>query len=283
VPVAVDTLNAGERAGPYDLVLDAEMGAAMAVATGDDNQRYLEGTALPPTLLATQAYRGQFAAMLDLVPEQIFAAARSGVHGQHDLLLHRPVVPGERLCTVVETHSAKAAGDNLRITLLHTSTDADEQLVAEQWWTTVLLGTTGPATGPDLPDYRFADLGGRRLVAEEIFQIDREMARRYAEVSGDFSEHHFDVEAARRSGYEGPFLHGLCTMALCARVVVQRVCGGEPTRLRRLAVRFASPAFLDRDLAVGIHSLGEDSYAFEATSGGDTVIRNGFAELRTLG
>ena len=255
----------------------------MAVTTRDDNPRYFQGRALPPTLLATQAYRGQFAAMLELIPDPIFAAARSGVHGQHDLLLHRPVVPGEKLRTVVETHSAKVAGDNLRITLLHTTTDADERLVAEQWWTTVLLGTTGNTTGPDLPDYRIADFGRRGPVAEEVVPVDREMAHRYAEVSGDFSEHHFDVEAARRSGYESPFLHGLCTMALCAKVVVRNVCSGEPSRLRRLSVRFASPAFLNRDLAVRIQPLGKDRYGFEATSGGDTAIRNGFAELRPPG
>ena len=71
-------------------------------------------------------------------------------------------------------------------------------------------------------------------------------------------------------------------MALCGRALVRTVCGGDPSRLRRLAVRFASPAFLDRDLAIRIYSLGEDRYAFEATSGEDTAIRNGLAELRPL-
>jgi acyl dehydratase len=281
--VAAGRLNAGDRAGPYELLLDADTGRALAGATGDDNPRYLGGTALPPTLLATQAYRAQFAAMLELVPEPVFAAARSGVHGQHDLLLHRTVVPGEKLCTVVETHSARTAGDNLAITLLHTTTDSAAQPVAEQWWTTVLLGTTADAVGPDLPDYTIGDVDRRSPMAEEVIPVGLEMARRYADVSGDFSEHHFDVEAARRSGYDSPFLHGLCTMALCARVVVENLCAGDPSRLRRLAVRFASPAFLDRDLTVRIHRRGGDGYAFEATSGGDTAIRNGFAEVRPLG
>ncbi len=106
------------------------------------------------------------------------------------------------------------------------------------------------------------------------------MARRYAEVSGDFSEHHFDLEAARRSGFEGPFLHGLCTMALCARTVVRTACADDPSRLRRFAVRFASPAYLGQDLAVRVHALGPDRLAFEARSGGAVAIGNGLAELR---
>jgi acyl dehydratase len=273
-------MNAGDRAGPYDLVIDAEIAAAFGAATLDPNPRYVNGAALPPTAIATQAYRAQFAAMFQLVPESVFAEARSGVHGQHELLLHRPIMPGEMLHTVVETHSARPSGENLRITLLHKTYDTEELLVAEQWWTTVMLGTTADPTGPALPDHGVADLGGQDPVAEEVVRIDLDMARQYGQVSGDFSEHHFDAEAARRSGYEGPFLHGLCTMALCARAVVRTVCEGDPTRLRRFAVRFASPAFLDRDLAVRIYALGGDRYALEAMCGEDTVVRNGLAELR---
>jgi acyl dehydratase len=275
-----NVLNPGDRAGPYDLVIDAESAAAFGAATLDPNPRYFDGTALPPTVIATQAYRAQFAALFQLVPESVFAEARGGVHGQHELLLHRPIVPDETLQTIIETHSVRSSGENLRITLLHKTYDAEEHLVAEQWWTTVMLGTTAEPMGPALPDHAVADFGGQHPISEEIVRIDLDMARRYGQVSGDFSEHHFDVEAARRSGYEGPFLHGLCTMALCARAVIRTVCDGDPTRLQRLAVRFASPALLDRDLAVRIFALGGDRYALEAMCGEDTVVRNGLAELR---
>lgn len=278
--MGADTLNAGDQAGPYDLVLDADMGAALAVATRDRNPRYFDGSTLPPTAIATQTYRAQFEAIFELVPESVFAAARSGVHGQHELLLHRPIVPGELLYTVVETHSSKSSGHNLRITLHHATYDVHERLVAEQWWTTVMLGVTAEPTGPDVPDHGFGDLDRQNPIAEEVVRVDLDMARHYAEVSGDFAEHHFDVEAARRSGHEQPFLHGLCTMALCARAVVRSVCDGDPSRLRRLAVRFASPALLDRDLAVRIYPLSEARYALEATSGEYIAIRNGLAELR---
>lgn len=259
------------------------MGAALAEATRDPDPRYLDGSILPPTTVATQIYRTQFAAMLELVPEAVLTTARSGVHGQHELLLHRPMVPGEPLHTVVETHSARPSKDNLRITLLHRTSDRHGRLVAEQWWTTVMIGTTSEATGPEPHDYRVADLDRARPDAEDVVHIDSDMARRYAEVSGDFSGHHFDVAAARRSGYDRPFLHGLCTMALCARAVVRTVGRNEPHRLRRLAVRFATPAFLDQDLAVRIYGLEEpDCYALEAAGGEDAVIRHGRVELQPL-
>ena len=106
------------------------------------------------------------------------------------------------------------------------------------------LGTTADETGPDLPAHGGNGCSPEEAMAEEVFRTDVDMVRRYAEISGDFSEHHFDVEAARRSGFAGPFLHGLCTMALCARAVVRSACHDDPSRLQRFALQFASPAYL---------------------------------------
>ena len=278
--MAVERLQSGDRAGPYPLVVDRDMAAALATTTRDDTASYFDGTAVPPTAIATQTYAPQMAAIFELVPEPVFAGAHGGVHGRHDLVLHRAILPGEELHSLVETHSARRSKDNLRVTLLHRTYDARQQLVAEQWWTTVLLGTTAEETGPDLPGHGGNGCDPGQAVAEEVVHIDAEMVRRYAEVSGDFSEHHFDAEAARRSGFAGPFLHGLCTMALCARAVVGVLCPDEPSRLRRLALQFASPAYLDEDLTVRICDLDVDRCAFEATCGDSVVIRNGFAELR---
>jgi acyl dehydratase len=279
--MAAKGLRSGDRSGPYDLVLDAGMAAAFATATLDNTASYLDGTALPPTAIATQTYAPQMAAIFELVPESVFAAAHGGVHGRHDLLLHRPIRPGEELHTLVETHSARRSKNNLRVTLLHRTYDDLERLVAEQWWTTVLLGTTADETGPELPAQDGNGCGPEQAMAEEVIPITTEMVRRYAEVSGDFSDHHFDVGAARRSGFAGPFLHGLCTMALCARAVVGTACPEDPSRLQRFAVQFASPAYLDEDLTVRIRRLGEGRFAFEAASADSVVIRNGFAEFRS--
>ena len=84
----------------------------------------------------------------------------------------------------------------------------------------------GGGTGPRVPRGR-----ATRPLGTYDITIDHDMARRYAEVSGDWSEHHFDVEAAVRSGFERPFLHGLCTMALCSQAVVDLVAGGDPARV----------------------------------------------------
>jgi len=153
-------------------------------------------------------------------------------------------------------------------------------VVAEQWWTTVYLGTTCEAAGPDVPDHRFPDEARTHPVAVHTIATDDQMPRRYAEVSGDWSAHHFEVDAARQSGFDRPFLHGLCTMALCTQGVVATAAGGDPSRIRRVAVRFATPTPVGEDVAVSIFAAGKGAYAFEATAGEALVIAHGRAELR---
>ncbi|MBF6556523.1 MAG: hypothetical protein IVW52_10180 [Acidimicrobiales bacterium] len=274
-----NTLRAGDKFGPLELPLSSELVRQFAEATRDTNQHFGNGRLVPPSMVATQVYRAQLAAITELVPGDVFSAARSGVHGQHDLLLHRPISSDEKLRIFVETHSARSSGDNLRVTLHHRILDDRDDLVAEQWWTTVLLGTTAEPTGPELPDYSFSSGEEARMVAEDVVRIDEVMARRYAQVSGDHSEHHFSVDGARRSGVAAPFLHGLCTMALCVRAATDTVADGDPRRLRRVAVRFAAPAFLGRDLKVKIFERPDHGFALEASCGEHTVIKNGLVEL----
>ena len=134
--------------------------------------------------------------------------------------------------------------------------------------------------GEPAPDHTFPDGARERPLGTFSVEVDTDMAGRYAEVSGDWSAHHFDVEAARRSGFDRPFLHGLCTMALCGQAVTERAAGGDPARLRRIAVRFASPTFIGEQLEVLLYDAGPLGVAFEATAGGATVITHGRAELR---
>jgi acyl dehydratase len=263
VAAAVGKLpSMSERCGPFDARLDRDVLAQYA-----------------PIAVVTQLWDAQEAARAALVPPDVQRDATGGVHGEHDVVLHRPITAGEPLRIWVDRHGTRPAGRNALVTLRYTVVDAHDDVVAEQWWTTVYLGTTCAATGEPAPDHAFGDDARRHPVGTYTVAVDADMPRRYAEVSGDWSAHHFDVDAARRSGFDRPFLHGLCTMTLCARGVVDVAAGGDPDRVRRIAVRFATPTFLDEQLAVALYDAGHDAIAFEAQCAGATVITHGRAEL----
>jgi acyl dehydratase len=270
----------GERLGPFEGCLDTELVQRYAAATRDPSPVVQAGTAVPPVAVVTQIWDAQNEGRNAVVPATLQRSATGGVHGEHDVVLHRPIVPGEPLRIWVAGQGARPAGRNSLVTLRYTMLDADEVLVAEQWWTTVFLGVTCDPTGEPAPEHAFPENARDRPIGTYRVEVDLDMARRYAEVSGDWSAHHFDLDAARVSGFDRLFLHGLCTMALCAQGVVELVADGDPTRVRRVAVRFATPTFLGEQLDVRLYDAGALGYAFEADSAGATVITHGRAELR---
>ncbi|MDT3443172.1 MaoC/PaaZ C-terminal domain-containing protein [Pseudofrankia sp. BMG5.37] len=269
-----------ESTGPFPGSLDADLIGRYAAATGDRSERTRAGLAVPAVAIVTQIWVAQEAGRGALVSKEVQAAASGGVHGEHDVVLHRPLVPGEPLRTWVRGFGARPAGRNALVTLRYSTLDERDEVVAEQLWTTVYLNTTCRAVGSPVPDHAFPADVRRSPVGEYTVTVDADMPRRYAEVSGDWSDHHFDAAAARRGGFDRPFLHGLCTMALCSQEVVDAVAGGDPDRVRRVAVRFASPAFVGEDLRVGVYEAGPLSYAFEANSAGSPVVTHGRLELR---
>jgi acyl dehydratase len=260
--------------------MDADWIREYAAATKDPVRAVQAGEVVPAVAVVTQIWDAQNAGREALVDRQMQANATGGVHGEHDVVLHRPILPGEPLQTWVEGQGARPAGRNVLVTLRYSTYDDSETLVAEQWWTTVFLNTTCQAVGDAAPDHTLAEETRERPAGAYHVLVDDGMARRYAEVSHDWSAHHFDLAAANHSGFDRLFLHGLCTMALCAHGVVTTVTGSDPERVRRVAVRFASPTFLGDQLDLRLFEVGPLSYAFEAESAGKRVIANGLAELR---
>ena len=62
-------------------------------------------------------------------------------------------------------------------------------------------------------------------------------------LSGDLNPIHADPEAAARAGFPRPILHGLCSMGLATRALIETICGGDPSRVRAVSLRFSKPLF----------------------------------------
>ncbi len=112
---------------------------------------------------------------------------------------------------------------------------------------------------------------------------DRYLTVRYAGASGDFNPIHIDEEFAKQVGLPGRILHGLYTMAQVARA--QTEAGGGPDSLQRLAVQFRGMGMPEQEITVsGTVREVRDGVAVVDTvaeQGGNQIIRNAEAELRT--
>ena len=272
---------ASVRHGPFRGHLEPTMIASYAAATGDQTSAVLAGRAVPAVFPAILTFTPQEAARAD-VPAAAWQRVRGGVHGEHDIVLHRPLVPDEPLDTWSQISAVRTARAGTQVVIHFEQIDTEGRSVVEQWWTMVLLGLHAVADLGVLPaDHRFTDDARARPLGSVSQRIAKDLAHRYAEVSGDWSAHHFDIEVARAAGFDFVFTHGLCTMAICAHRLLDLLGIDDPGRVRRVAVRFASPTPLDSELTVNAFGITENSIAFEAVANGTTTITHGRLEMRS--
>ncbi len=271
----------GTRYARRTAVVDPERARAYAAATNDANPAYLSGQVAPPVFGVVPTWEATMTALDDLVPAESMPML---LHAGQDMRFHRPIRPGMALVTAAEPYNIRATRAGTWMTLRVVSEDDRGEPVLEQFATMFIRGFQSVETGGhDKPDHSFPAAARDDKVAEVEAHIDADQTFRYRDASGDDNQIHVDDEFARRVGLPGIIVHGLCTMAMCGTAVVDSVAGGDPTRLKRLAVRFSRPVLPDSDLVTSIYRLGEEAekavYAFEAASGGERAIRDGRAEV----
>ena len=271
----------GTRYEPRTATIDADRARAYAAATNDANPAYLSGALAPPIFAVVPTWDAMMVALHDVVPAEDQVAM---LHAEQDMHFHAPLVPGRRLVTHAEAYSLRSGRMGTRFTMRVSSADESGQPVVEQFATMLIRGVeAGEDGGPTPPSHAFPAEAKAAKLASVAGAVDIDQALRYAEASGDQNPIHVDDAAAKAVGLPGVILHGMCTMALCSRAIVDELAGGDPGRLRRLAVRFYRPVFPGNDLVTTLFDAGaadgRQVVAFEASSAGKVVVRDGRAEL----
>ncbi len=262
--------------------IDADRAKQYAAATNDDNEAYTSGKYAPPVFAVVPTWEAMGLAVADVVPPE---AVMMIVHGEQDMHFHQPLVPGTTLKTRAEAYSVRVGGSGTRYTVRVLSEDEGGQPVVEQYVTMFIRGMSdGESGGPDKPAHDFPEEARSNKVGEYTVHVDEDQTFRYRDASGDNMPIHIDDDFAKSVGLPGIIAHGLCTMAMNSQAVIKTVADGDPARLKRLAVRFAANVFPGNDVVTEIYDAGEGPggrkiYAFEATSDGATVIKNGRAEI----
>jgi acyl dehydratase len=281
--VALPVEKLGTTYEPRTAVIDGERAQQYAAATNDDNPAYSSGKVAPPVFGVVPTWDAMGSAAADFVPPE---SAMFIVHGEQDMHFHQPLVPGRSITTTGQAYSVRVGGSGTRFTVKVDSVDTDSgDPVLTQYVTLFIRGMSdGESGGPDKPDHELPESARANEVGSYSVHVDDDQTYRYRDASGDQMPIHVDDDFAKSVGLPGIIAHGLCTMAMCSQAVIKTVADGDPTRLRRLAVRFAANVFPGNDVVTTIYDAGETSdgnkvYVFEATSQDALVIKNGLAEV----
>jgi acyl dehydratase len=268
----------GKPSEPVEFEVTRERIAAYAAATNDPIPQHAAGDLAPPVFPVVPAFQANGMAVLSVIPGELLGAV---LHGEQDFHFHRPIEPGMKLTTVATPIGMRQRSSGVTV-VTRTETTADGEPVVDQYWTTFVRGSQGVEdVGEEAPGHRFDETLRERAPDATVEQtFDGDQTFRYAEASGDPMQIHLDEEFAKAVGLPGIIIHGLCTMAFTSVAAIQHACPDDPTRLKRLAVRFASIALPEQTITTSIWDVGDGRYSYEtASDAGAVVIKDGLAEV----
>ncbi|GAA1481912.1 MaoC/PaaZ C-terminal domain-containing protein [Gordonia sinesedis] len=264
--------------------VDRDRTIAYARATNDPIPVHLDGVVAPPVFAVVPPMPIMAEATLGVVPDELMMRI---LHGEHDFRFHRAIVPGETLLVRAKPVGIEGKESGTVVTtLLETRSKDEGDLVNEQYFVGFFRGGefTG-AVGTSSPAHTFdAALRDQTPLAVVDTKFDDDQTFRYSEPAGDPMPIHLDADFAQAMGLPGIIMHGLCTNAMLSHVLVNEVADGDPSRLKRLAVRFSKPGTPGDVMTTSIWRTddvdGRSLYAFESTnSAGEFLIRDGIAEF----
>lgn len=257
---------------------------AYAAATDDTNPRFtdvgLEGGIVAPPIFAVKPMFSVLSGAL--YDEEVGADVLRLVHGEQTMRFYRPLRPGQRVVPGGEITSIeeKSSGYliNVRQYLMH-----DGEMAVEATSGLFVRKPRDPNAPRKAAARKGAEAGEvpeRDVLYEEQQFVAPDQSVRYAAASGDHNPIHVDPEVARRAGLPNIILHGLCTMAMAVRAVVDGVLGGDPVRLEQVRVRFASPVLPESTLTTRVWRNPDGTLGFETTNqDGVVVLAAGQAQL----
>ena len=210
------------------------------------------------------------------------------VHGDQKMKFYKPIRPGDKLHfrTKIISIEDKGSGELLRINVL--TTNGNSEKVVESDWGLFIRGTGSgqkpnkatngngkPKQVPEPPPIAF----------RKVIRVPDDITYRYSKASNDMNPIHIDENVAKDAGLSGIIVHGLCTMSMTMRAIIECYLDSDPSRLKSLGVRFTAPVYPGDEIIVDgweqeQHS-GSKTIGFDVTRKGDgiKVIKGGTAEV----
>jgi acyl dehydratase len=198
------------------------------------------------------------------------------VHGEEEIVHHRPVRPGDVLVLIPSIESVEDKGKGATFVAKLAATTSDGEPVNESYATIFVRGAGSGTERP--PSARQEPPVRGSLAATFTSHVDIDMPTRYAEASGDHNPIHVDPDVAKMVGLPGVINHGLGTLSLVTAGLVANVAGGDPARVRRIAVRFTDMVIPGTDLATSVWA-SDPGMLFETVRPDGKVVMTGSFEV----
>ncbi len=230
-----------------------------------------------PKVLPTFAVVPSFAAMIS-VASDLGANPMMILHGEQKVILHRAIPAGATLKTVSEVKGIYDKGKGALVVVEAKTVDEKGEAVFDNVFSIFVRGEGGFG-GERGPEAIKADPPSRAPDFEVVEATSREQALLYR-LSGDVNPLHADPNMSKFGGFERPILHGLCTFGHAGRAILRGACGGDPTKFKSFAARFAGVVLPGDTLTTRGWKIADGQYVVTtSTQEGKIVLSNATAEI----
>ncbi|MBB4292461.1 acyl dehydratase [Rhizobium leguminosarum] len=203
------------------------------------------------------------------------------VHSEHRLTIHRPVpldvplISRSRVLSVVDRGVEK--GMFVSFERLIATANGDEP-IATIVQTNACRGDGGCGSVGSAPE-PLSKVPDREPDFEFNVDIPGNAALLYR-LNGDLNPLHVDPQAAGRSGFDRPILHGLCSFGYAGYGIAAALDPDMATGLSAIAARFSAPIFPGETITLQIWRNDADiRFKGIVASRGVTILDNGMARL----
>ena len=197
------------------------------------------------------------------------------LHMDHRLVIHRPI-PTEGELTIEKVirnvYDRGEKGAKIDVEIVAKDASGRALFTNTMGYLNRFAGGFGgekpPASSVSIPQ------GAPKFTVEDGYPQNAPLLYR---LTGDTFPLHADPEFAKRSGFDRPIVHGLCSLGYACRLLIGALFPGQPERLTSLEVQFRSVAMPGDRFALQIWEEGEGSALFcmARTDDGRAILDKG--------
>ncbi len=245
----------GKPSDPVEFSVEQERIAAYAAATNDPIEQHASGELAPPVFSIVPAFQAMGMAALSVIPHELLGMI---LHGEQDFHFHAPMQPGMELTTVSTPIGMRQRSSGVTVVVRSDTRDAAGELVTEGYSTTFVRGAKGAEdNGDEAPGHAFHAIFARRTPTSRSPRPStrtRPIATRRPRATRCRSTS--TTSSRSRSACRGSSSTASAPWPSPRSRRSRSFAPDDPSRLKRLAVRFASIALPEQTITTRLWERG---------------------------
>ncbi|KYR01300.1 hypothetical protein DLAC_11509 [Tieghemostelium lacteum] len=202
------------------------------------------------------------------------------LHGEHHLEVKNKIPTSGKLTTTSKVSGLYDKVKGVLLVVQADTSDQNGQLIFSNKISLFIRGIGGFG-GDKGPKEKPFVIPKRSCDAQSSFTTTEDQALIYRLSSGDLNPLHADPEMAKQGNFSKPILHGLCSLGIASKAVLEHFCNNNSDQFKSVQVRFSKPVFPGETIITQMWLINPTLVHFIAIvkERNETVLSGGIVEI----